>query len=255
MLQQSGNDVILEVFYTTGGVGKTGLLDVKVTVYKDTGNTPIISNATCFERADGFYRYTLEAPANGYYRYVFKTADATVDQKHIAGEVWVGKAGVNNLDAAITSRPSATQIDTQLSNSHGAGSWQSYAVNALILRLSEDELNALLDGQAKKPISLFRGDSLVVEISVLDADGNAVILGEATAKFTARESENSADAIIEEDLDIYDPTHGKMRLALTAEEMELAPDAYPADIEITFADGRVKTIWKSALEVKWDVGR
>ena len=46
-----------------------------------------------------------------------------------------------------------------------------------------------------------------------------------------------------------------MRLALDSEDTTLNPDAYPADIQITFAEDRVKTVWKSVLEVKWDVSR
>ena len=46
-----------------------------------------------------------------------------------------------------------------------------------------------------------------------------------------------------------------MKLVLNSTETNIDVKSYPADIEITFPDGKVKTVWKSTLEVKWDVGR
>jgi len=183
-------------FYTSDGVAKQGLTDVTASVVKP--GSGVVSSPTVHEDpgGNGFYYCSYTPNSDGAFVCIFKTADSSVDQKHLAGIAFMGSAGVNNLDAAMTSRPAASdyttaraakldnldaatssranatdytaaraakldnldaavstrptaaQIDEQLSDSHGAGSWQSYAVNALILRLSEDELDALLDGQA-----------------------------------------------------------------------------------------------------------
>ena len=250
MIYRTGETIEFWAFYVNSGSAATGLT-VTATVYNSIGS---VATPTVSEVGGGFYRCTYTPSADGAYVCVFTTA-GTVDQADIAGIAFRGVAGVNNLDDAITSRPTASEIDSELTSSHGDGSWQAVNIEPLILTLSEDELNALLDGQSKKSIDVFKGDSLALDISVVDADGSVVDLTDATAKFTAREQENSSSAIIEKSLDIYDAANGKMRLTLTTSDTDITPKSYPADIEITFSDGRVKTIWKSNFDVKWDVGR
>ena len=77
----------------------------------------------------------------------------------------------------------------------------------------------------------------------------------ATVKFTARKDEASEEAILTKDLIIINPSNGKMQLALTPDGTALTPQSYAADIEISFPDSRVKTVWKSQFVVKWDVTR
>jgi len=263
MIYRAGETITFVACYTADGEVKTGLTPTASVHKMGTG---VVDNPTVSEDPDGngFYYCTFTPSSDGIYTCIFKTADVTVDQKHLPGIAFRGIAGVNSLDAAITSRlasedyepaPTAEEIDVELSENHGAGSWQSYAIGALLLTLTDDELDVLLDGQARKPIAVFRGDSAEIEIVVTDADGAAIDLTNADAIFTAKEREDDEDAVIEKALDIYDPTHGKMKLSLATSDTAIEAKTYPADIEITFADGRVKTVWKSALEVKWDVGR
>jgi len=306
MIYRTGETITFVAYYTANGEAKTALSDVTGTIYK-IGTSGSISAPASVEQGDGFYYKQFTPTENGIYVCIFKTADSTVDQKHIAGIAFRGVAGVNNLDNTVSSRadqtsadsiknqtdklqfdgsndvksiaqnteltnlddtvssrlasadytppPSTADIDDQLTSLHGAGSWQSYAVNALLLTLTDDEITALLDSQSNKPMSVYRGDSLTVDITVLDTDSNLVDLTGATAKFTARTQENSSDSIIEKILDIYDPINGKMKLELTSVDTTINVKSYPSDIELTFIDGSVKTIWKSSLEIKWDVGR
>ncbi|RKZ32104.1 hypothetical protein DRQ33_06485 [bacterium] len=255
MIYKAGETITFVAFYTASGEAKQGLADVSAEVHEI--GVGVVDTPTVSEDPDGngFYYCTYTPTSDGAYVCIFKTADATVDQKHIAGIAFRGVAGVNNLDAAISSRPTASEIDIELSSQHGIGSWQAYSVDALLLRISDDELNALLDGQSKKVISIYREDSLNLDITILDADENPIDLTGVTAIFTAREQEDTIDYIIQKALDVYDPANGKMKLNLTSSETQLEPKSYPADIEITFPDGRVKTVWKSLLEIKWDVGR
>lgn len=77
----------------------------------------------------------------------------------------------------------------------------------------------------------------------------------STAKSTARKNEVSEEVILTKDLIIINPSNGKMLLALTPDDTALTPQSYAADIELSFPDGRVKTVWKSQFVVKWDVTR
>ena len=180
-------------------------------------------------------------------------ADAVWDEprsEHTA-EGSFGEANQNNP-------PSVSQIDAALSSSHGSGSWESGSatVNLIsVLRMSEDQFIAYMGNVANKPIEVFKGDSLRVDITLVDADGNAVDVTNATAKFTVRQHESDNDYVLQKTLQMVDPTAGRMRLALDPTDTDKTPGTYVGDIEITFPDGRVKTVWKSQFIIKWDVTR
>lgn len=103
-IEQIGNAIKFVAFYTSAGLGKTGLT-VTADVYKN--DTEIVAAGAVAEIGDGLYRYTLASgsvDAEGEYIAVFKTADATVDGQHIVSAWTVQKAGVENLDAAVSTR-------------------------------------------------------------------------------------------------------------------------------------------------------
>ena len=77
----------------------------------------------------------------------------------------------------------------------------------------------------------------------------------STAKFTVRKNEVFEEVILTKDLIIINPSNGKMKLSLTPDDTALTPQSYAADIELSFPDGQVKTVWKSQFVVKWDVTR
>ena len=108
MIEQIGVALPFTAFYTTLGSGTTGLT-VTVDVYRN--DTEVVTAASATDEGDGFYTYTLASGSNtveGVYKAVFKTATTTVDQPHIAAAWYVGKAGVENLDAAVSSRSALT---------------------------------------------------------------------------------------------------------------------------------------------------
>ena len=288
MIYKAGETITFVAYYTADGAAKTGIT-VSATVYKiGTGSvaTPIVS-----EQGGGLYYCTFTPSEDGVYVCVFHTDDTTVDQSDIAGIAFRGVAGVNNLDAAVSSRstltqtdiisdgtpfpgayidtaissrlaaadytpaPSVSDIDNQLTASHGVGSWQTATIEPMIFQMAPDELEAMLDGQSRQDIEIYKGDYLTVDITVVDANNNPVDLTGASAVFTARTRENSTEYIIQKSLTITDPTAGKMRLELTSTETDQIPMRYPADIELTLSDGTVKTVWKAAINIKWDVSR
>jgi hypothetical protein len=104
MLEQVSTSVKFLAFYTASKQGKTGLT-VAVDIYNPSG-TQIVTDGSATALGGGLYSYTLTSnnSAEGEYAAIFKTTDATVDAQHIPS-LWVlGRAGVENLDAATSSR-------------------------------------------------------------------------------------------------------------------------------------------------------
>lgn len=103
-IEQLANALPFRAFYTADGLGKTGLT-VTVDVYRN--DSKIVTAAAATEIGDGIYRYTLASGSvtlEGEYIAIFKTADATVDGQHIVAVWTVNVAGVEHLDADVSSR-------------------------------------------------------------------------------------------------------------------------------------------------------
>lgn len=112
MLEQTANALTFYAFFVASKQGKAGLA-VTVDVYKATSATPIVSGASATALGGGLYYYTLSSAsvdAEGAYLAIFKTTDTTVDQQHIPALWVVGTAGVENLDAAVSSRASVSAV-------------------------------------------------------------------------------------------------------------------------------------------------
>ena len=108
MLQQTNNEIRFFSFYTAEKVGVTGL-SVSLDIYGPSGS--ITSAVSATEVGSGLYSYTLtgtSVTATGEYVAVFKTATTSVDLQHIPSLWAVNRAGVDNLDATISSRSTAT---------------------------------------------------------------------------------------------------------------------------------------------------
>ena len=104
MLEQVSNSVKFLAFYTASKQGKTGLT-VTVDIYAPDGSQ-IVTAGSATALGGGLYAYTLSSSNSsaGEYAAIFKTTDATVDAQHIPS-LWVlGRAGVENLDAATSTR-------------------------------------------------------------------------------------------------------------------------------------------------------
>ncbi len=103
-IEQLANTLKFIAYYSAAGTGKTGLT-VTVDVYKN--DTQIVTAGAATEIGGGLYRYTLASgsvDAEGEYVAIFKTSDGTVDAQHIPAAWVVNKAGVENLDATVSSR-------------------------------------------------------------------------------------------------------------------------------------------------------
>jgi hypothetical protein len=104
MLEQVSTSVKFLAFFTASKQGKTGLT-VTVDIYNPSG-TQIVTAGSATALGGGLYSYTLSTDnsTEGEYAAIFKTTDSTVDSQHIPS-LWVlGRAGVENLDAATSSR-------------------------------------------------------------------------------------------------------------------------------------------------------
>lgn len=104
-MEQIGVALDFFAFYTASKLGKTGLT-VTCTVRDRTGSAVVTAQAAT-ELAGGLYRYTLTSgnnTAEGEYIAVFTTTDTTVDQRDIPALWAVQKGGIENLDAAVSSR-------------------------------------------------------------------------------------------------------------------------------------------------------
>ena len=115
MLEQVSTSVKFVAFYTASKTGKTGLT-VTVDLYDPSG-TQIVTDGSATAIGGGLYSYTLSTnnSAEGEYAAIFKTSDSTVDSQHIPS-LWVlGRAGVENLDASVSSRSTLTaaQVNTE----------------------------------------------------------------------------------------------------------------------------------------------
>ena len=110
MIEQIGNAVKFVAFFVATKVGKPGLADVTVDVFNPAG-AQVVTGAAATEIGGGLYAYTLgsgSVTTEGEYAAVFKTADATVDQQHLPALWVVGRAGVEDLDAAVSTRSTLT---------------------------------------------------------------------------------------------------------------------------------------------------
>lgn len=104
MLEQVSTSVKFLAFFTSSKQGKTGLT-VTIDIYDPSG-TQIVTGGSATAVGGGLYAYTLSSSnsSEGEYAAIFKTTDSTVDSQHIPS-LWVlGRAGVENLDAATSTR-------------------------------------------------------------------------------------------------------------------------------------------------------
>jgi hypothetical protein len=104
MLEKTSTSVKFLAFYTASKQGSSGLT-VTVDVYDPSG-TKIVDASAATELAGGLYTYTLSSSNSsaGEYVAIFKTADANVDAQHVPSLWSLGRAGVENLDASVSSR-------------------------------------------------------------------------------------------------------------------------------------------------------
>ena len=113
-LEQLSNNLDFFSFFVASKLGTTGLT-VTVDVWKHLTSTnassQIVTAGSATEVGGGLYRYQLSSASvtgEGEYICIFKTTSTTPDQQHIPSIWCVQKAGSEYLDAAVTTRASAT---------------------------------------------------------------------------------------------------------------------------------------------------
>jgi hypothetical protein len=156
MIEQLSNSVTFYAHYIASKVSATGLT-VTVDVYEITkAGTPteIVTAGSATEVGDGLYLYVLASGSvdeEGEYLAVFKTTDSSVDQQHIPAAWSIQRAGVEQLDAAISSRSDLTaaqvnaEADTALADYDPPTDTEMLAAFAALNDLSAAAVNAEVD--------------------------------------------------------------------------------------------------------------
>lgn len=108
-IEQLSNPLDFFSFFVASKLGVTGLT-VTVDVWKHLTSTntssQIITAGSATEVGGGLYRYQLASESvtgEGEYICIFKTSSTTPDQQHIPSIWVVQKAGVENLNASVSS--------------------------------------------------------------------------------------------------------------------------------------------------------
>lgn len=149
-------DITFYAFFVASKIGKTGLT-VTIDIWENTRGgtaTEIVTAGSATEIGDGLYKYRLTSAnvdAIGEYIAVFKTADSSVDQQQIPALWIVGRSGVENLDAAISSRNATTPPDSTAIQAASAAALAAYDaatgadVSAISVPSAADNADAVWD--------------------------------------------------------------------------------------------------------------
>lgn len=147
MLEQVSTAITFYCFFydSTNNVGKTGLT-VTVDVWRGSDASQLINDGSATEIGGGFYKYQLAAGSTATeseYVIVFMTTNTDVSQRQIPALWAVGKAGIENLDATISSRGTSANQTTILAR---LGSFTGSGVNTIL-----GFLKALMSKAASTP--------------------------------------------------------------------------------------------------------
>jgi len=183
MIEQINNALVFYSFYTALGSGKTGLTDVTLDVYKN--GTISVTAGTAAEVGDGVYKYSLAAGtvnAEGEYIAIFKTADTSVDQKHIPAMWVIQKAGVEYLDASIIAAGTAIRgadNDTLKTLSDQIDDVQSLGVGAIEWTYNLLDGDGVAIADADIWVTTDEAGTIVVASGDTDSSGNVTFFLDA----------------------------------------------------------------------------
>ncbi len=121
MIEQIGQDLIFDVFFTASKVGKSGLSPLPTVDVYDPAGVKIVAAAIASEVGDGLYTYRLlgsftTTGGKGNYRAVFKTTDATVDFQWVPALWTVGEAWVQGLQGLTFTVAGNLNVNVQYVN-------------------------------------------------------------------------------------------------------------------------------------------
>lgn len=193
--EQIGNDLAFRAFFSRDGVGEAGLT-VTVDIYAPD-DTLLVSAAAATELGGGLYRYTLGSASvtlAGEYTAIFKSADLTVDQPHVPAVWIVGRAGVENLDAAVSSRlatagytapPSAAAIRIEMDTNSAALIDIATDVTSVLADTAELQADWADGGRLDLILDAILDDTGTSGVAVADKAGYVLAAGGLDAVDTA----------------------------------------------------------------------
>jgi hypothetical protein len=242
-IEQLSNAIAFYGMFYASKQGKTGLtVTVDVLEITQAGVvTEIVTGAGATEIGKGLYRYQLASgsvDAAGEYIAVFKTTDATVDMQHIPAIWVVGRAGIEALDAAVSTRAAEADYTAgraaKLDNLDAAVSSVGFG--------AAGEVSYLGPVAPSGDVTIVRGDSY------LEVDGRALEwataqagtwpdLTAATIKVTFGTTTFTGSVVVATGIT------KRVRLELTAAQSNsLARGRYDYDVEAILGSGAVVTL-------------
>ncbi len=132
MLEQVGNALTFYAQFLDGGAAALGLT-VTCSVWKGVAGSVVVTAQSATEIGGGLYKYTLASGSVNVeedYVAVFNTA-GTADQADVAAMWAVGRAGVENLDAAVSSRATVANVLAELVPGSYANGTAGYAIGLI----------------------------------------------------------------------------------------------------------------------------
>lgn len=196
MIEQIGTAIRFDAFFTASRQGATGLT-VTVDVYDETGSK-IVSDGNATEVGGGLYTYQLASgsvDAEGNYRAVFKTADTTVDFQHLPALWTVGVGGVENLDAAVSTRSSHSAADVWTSTTRTLTAFSTALAVSVwdVLTASIVTANSIGAHLLEKLALITTGTTLVVPSVVASSGDFSIVRGDDYDADDGRELEWSSE--------------------------------------------------------------
>lgn len=184
----SGFAYTFEAFYTSGGIGATGLT-VTVDVYRPDG-TKVVSDGSATETGGGLYRYAYVFSVVGDYRAIFKTTDTTVDQQHLPSvwvvlPSWVGEL----IDNTETTLNSLSDISTSVD---GLGSQIGRRPDPIVVMSNGPILlYANSGGSTGDSIQANEGDEVALSFTLQDERGRILSYVTGSVHLSLRDENNS----------------------------------------------------------------
>lgn len=268
-------------FRLTFATAPTGTPTITITRGQGTALDTPISTVNMTQGADTlewYYDYTTEAAAqvgaytaayiatvSGVTRYDFDTFDVTIaDADSIKAETVLILADTGTtLPAAIDAVPTAGEIDTELSSSHGAGSWLSSTVGsgakAITFNIKDGSANNL-EGVNVCVHNAANDESPEYACGQTDTDGNAPEFNLDAATYSVRLTK--AGAIVSETETVVITADATVNLTVVAQTVSNPTDPdvcrlriYPITLgnaDITDIATSIKISSKEALMIVED---
>lgn len=186
MLENQGNNLVFLSHYIKDGAAVTGLA-VTIDIYeitRDGTTTQPVNDGACTEVGNGLYKYVLAAAsvdAAAEYVAVFHTA-GDVDQADIPALWCIGRAGVPNLDAPISTVDADVWGYGTRTLTQTAAQVASVMAGSTITCQRGDSLNVSLTGLGN--ISARTKSWLTVKVDTGLPDSAATLFNEETAGLT-----------------------------------------------------------------------